>query len=84
MRSLYIKPLTMEPLWAYCSLQICERWQWDIEGGEIMQETRIRFSARVDHMPRITKDHCQVAKPPAVDFIILFHARKYNNYLQSA
>ena len=33
MRSLYIKPLTMEPLWAYCSLQICERWQWDIEGG---------------------------------------------------
>ena len=30
----------------------------------IMQETRIRFSARVRHMPGITKDHCQVTKTP--------------------
>ena len=32
--------------------------------GRIMQETRIRFSARVRHMPGITKDHCQVTKTP--------------------
>ena len=30
----------------------------------IMQEARIRFSARVRHMPGITKDHCQVTKTP--------------------
>ena len=32
-------------------------------GGDYAAETRIRFSARVRHMPRITKDHCQVTKP---------------------
>ena len=51
------------------ALLAAEMW-CDVRGGrgilregEIMQETRIRFSARVRHMPRITKDHCQVTKP---------------------